>query len=84
MFKQPVKYIIRNGHAVIFSAAIIHKEMTGYQNKIDSAGFISFDVRQDEYGNQIPYAKVYGRSDSLDIDSRPEDAEIINRQIFNR
>lgn len=83
MFRQPVKYIIRDGKAIILSPALTHKELAGYQTNIEGAGFVSFGMKVDDCNNHIPVAHVYGRSESLDIDSRLEDADIINRQIFN-
>ncbi len=82
------KYVIVNGSGIIFSAAIQHKDMVGYNEKCEGAGFVSFAVEKDSYGDSygddIIVAKCYGKSISLGIESRPEkDSKILTRQITN-
>ncbi len=78
------KYVIVNGSGIIFSAAIQHKDMVDYNEKCEGAGFVSFAVEKDSYGDDIIVAKCYGKSISLDIESRPEkDSKILTRQITN-
>ena len=78
------KYVIVNGSGIIFSAAIQHKDMVGHNEKCEGAGFVSFAVEKDSYGDDIIVAKCYGKSISLDIESRPEkDSKILTRQITN-
>ena len=75
------KYVIVGGSAIVFSAAITHKEMVGYNQKCDGAGFVSFSTKVDSYGETIIVANAYGESISLGIKSREEDSMIITRQI---
>lgn len=73
------KYIILDGCAIIFSAAISHKSMAGHV-KCDGAGFVTFHMDEDGV-----YARCTGESVTLGIKSRSkEDEEIINRQIIKR
>ena len=82
---QEVKYVIVGGSAIVFSAAIQHKDMVGYNEKCEGAGFVRFDTETDPiYGDTIIVAKCYGKSVSLGIESRPEeDSRIVTRQITN-
>ena len=78
------KYVIINGSAIVFSAAIQHREMVGYGEKCEGAGFVRFIVEKDEDGIDIVKARCYGKSISLGIESRPEeDSKIVTRQITN-
>lgn len=77
-----VKYVIVDGSAIVFSGAIQHKDMVGYNKKAEGAGFVRFVAEKDpEYGDSIVVAKCYGRSISLNVDSREEDSMIVTRQI---
>jgi hypothetical protein len=79
-----VKYVIVNGCAIVFSAAIQHKDMVGYNEKCEGAGFVRFYVQKDEWDEEVVIAKCYGKSISLGIESRPEeDSIIVTRQITN-
>lgn len=53
--------------------------------EVISAGFVTFYIdvdKDDEYSTKI-MAHCFGRSDSLNIDSRPEiDSELIGRKIL--
>lgn len=73
------------GSAIVFSAAIQHKDMVGYNKKCEGAGFVRFVAETDpQYGDTIIVAKCYGKSVSLGIESRPEeDSKIVTRQITN-
>jgi len=77
------KYIIYDGSAIIFSPALSHNEVVRDNEKITSAGFVSFKIKIDSFGQVIVVAEAYGRSDSLKIDSNKEDSNIITRQISN-
>lgn len=78
------KYVIVEGSAIVFSAAIQHKEMVGYNQRCDGAGFVTFHTSVDEYGDTIIKANCYGESVSLGIKSRPEqDSALVTRQITN-
>jgi hypothetical protein len=74
------KYVIVDGCAIIFSAAIQHKDMVGYNEKATGAGFVRFyfDEKEDEIK-----AKAYGESVSLGIKSQEGDSSILTRQITN-
>ena len=79
-----VKYVIVGGRAIVFSAAIQHKDMVGYNQKCEGAGFVRFKVSKDSYGEDVITAHCYGESISLGIKSRPEeDSKIVTHQITN-
>jgi len=74
------KYVIVNGSAIVFSAAIKHSEITDKEN-CEAAGFVTF-YSTDPDG--VVKASAYGESFSLNIRSRGQvDSDIINRQILN-
>jgi hypothetical protein len=78
------KYIIADGRAIVFSPAIQHSDMARGFGEIAGAGFVSFGTKEDEYGETIITAHCYGKSVSLDIDSRGDiDSKIVTRQISN-
>ena len=79
------KYVIVDGRAIVFSASIQHKDMVGYNEKCEGAGFVRFDIETEPtYGGNIVVAKCYGKSVSLGIESRiEEDTRIVTRQITN-
>ena len=79
----PAKYVIIDGSAIVFSPTIANSEMVRYGREADGAGFVRFDTQVDQYGETIIVAKTWGRSESLDVISREEDAAIITRQISN-
>lgn len=76
------KYVIIDGSAIVFFEGIAHSEMVGYMKKCDGAGFVRFVPYKNEWGEERVKAHCYGRSDSLNTDSRAEeDSIIITRQI---
>lgn len=78
------KYVIVEGSAIVFSAAIQHKDMVGYNRKCSGAGFVTFHYKEDSPEGDYIYVKCYGESVSLGIKSNPEDdSRIITRQITN-
>lgn len=78
------KYIIADGSAIIFSAAITHSTIARGMGRIDGAGFVDFQTEVDSFGETIIKAVAYGESTSLDIQSRlVEDSAILTRQITN-
>jgi hypothetical protein len=79
------KYVIVGGSAIVFSAAIQHRDMVGYNEKCEGAGFVRFVAETDPtYGDTIVVAKCYGKSVSLGIESRPEeDSRIVTHQLTN-
>jgi len=77
------KYIIAEGSAIFFSAAITHSDMARGKGRIDGAGFVTFSMVNVD-GEDIIKASAYGDSVSLGIKSRGEDdSVIITRQISN-
>lgn len=42
------KYVIVDGCAIVFSAAITHSEMVEYGKKAEGAGFVKFYPRQNK------------------------------------
>lgn len=78
------KYVIVGGSAIVFSAAIQHKDMVGFNEKCEGAGFVSFSTAKDSDGYDYIKADCYGESISLGIKSREEqDSIIVTRQITN-
>jgi hypothetical protein len=77
------KYVIVDGCAIVFSAAITHSDMVRFGKKADGAGFVRFYIEKDEYDEDIVKAKCYGRAMSLGIESREEDSLIVTSQIFS-
>lgn len=77
------KYVIVDGCGIIFSAAIQHKDMVGYNERATGAGFVRFLTEVDEYGETIIKVNAYGRSVSLGIPSQEGDSAILTRQITN-
>lgn len=78
------KYVIVEGSAIVFSAAIQHKDMVGYNQRCEGAGFVIFHTQLDQYGDTIIKADCHGESVSLGIKSREaEDSAIVTRQISN-
>lgn len=77
------KYVIVDGCAIIFSAAIQHKDMVGFNEKATGAGFVRFSIEVDSYGEIIIKANAYGKSISLGIESQEGDSRILTRQITN-
>lgn len=76
------KYVIVNGSAIVFSAAITHSDMVGFNQKADGAGFVTFFTKTDSYGDKIVVAECYGESISLGVTSREEqDSIIVTQQI---
>jgi hypothetical protein len=79
-----VKYVIVNGSAIVFSGAIVHRDMVGYNQKCEGAGFVSFYPSKNEYNEDVIQAKCFGESFSLGVSSRGKEDEIlINSQILN-
>ena len=74
------KYVIVDGCAIIFSAAIQHKYMVGRNEIATGAGFVRFIF--DEKDDQIK-AIAYGKSISLGIGSQERDTHILTTQITN-
>ena len=74
------KYVIVDGCAIIFSAAIQHKDMVGHNEMATGAGFVRFYY--DESKEQI-IANAYGKSISLGIESQEKDTHILTTQITN-
>ena len=80
---SPAKYVIVDGCAIIFSAAIQHSDMVGFNKRCTGAGFVRFTTEVDEYGETIIKANAYGNSISLGIESQERDSEILTSQITN-
>lgn len=79
---RDVKYVIVNGSAIVFSAAIMHSEMVKYNQKAEGAGFVRFYSSKNEWGEDKIIAECYGKSISLGVESRGgEDSFIVTSQI---
>ena len=63
--------------AITFNNMLIHKDIARRMGmEVESAGFVDFMV---EDGKLI--ISCFGRSESLDKDSRPEDAKLIAQEM---
>ena len=80
---SPAKYVIVDGCAIIFSAAIQHKDMVGHNENATGAGFVRFTTEVDSYGETIIKVIAYGKSISLGIESQEGDSRILTSQITN-
>lgn len=79
---RDVKYVIIDGSAIVFTAAIMHSEMLKHHQKAEGAGFVRFYPRKNEWGEDVIIARCYGESISLGVKSREEeDSFIITSQI---
>jgi hypothetical protein len=78
-----VKYVIVDGTAIVFPASIQHSDMVSFGQKCTGAGFVSFYVKRDEYGEDIIHAHCTGESYSLGVKAGIDDSEIVTRQITN-
>ena len=47
------KYVIVEGCAIVFSAAIQHVKMVGYNQECSGAGFVTFSDGEDSFGDKI-------------------------------
>ena len=76
------KYVIIDGSAIVFTAAIMHSDMVKHHQKAEGAGFVRFYPSKNEWGEDKIIAKCYGESISLGVKSREEeDSRIVTNQI---
>lgn len=76
------KYVIIDGCAIVFSAAVAHSDMVRHHQKVEGAGFVRFYSSKNQWGEDVISAKCYGKSISLSIESRGEkDSLILTSQI---
>ena len=81
-----MKYIIvkRLGeHAILFPEILTHKEVAGNRPVI-AAGFVEIKGVEGRCGSINVTTYCYGRSISLDKDSRECDVELVNRALTYR
>ena len=81
-----LKYIIdRSSQFAIFSESITHSEMKSRDfDQIVGAGFCTIAPGYDpQTKNEIVNVHCFGKSISLNIESREEDEKIINHKINN-
>jgi len=65
---------------ILFPSTINHSDMARYiGGEIISAGFVSFRAKDDGDSFHSIEAHAHGYSLTLNLDSKPEDSEIINR-----
>lgn len=76
------KYVIIDGCAIVFSAAIAHSDMVRHHQKVEGAGFVRFYSSKNQWGEDVISAKCYGGSITLGVASREEeDSFLITSQI---
>ena len=82
MFRDTKYIIVDNGEngteiPIIFSNLLSHNDIAqGYVGKVISAGFCQIDI-------ETGFVEAFGKSDTLKIESRPQDTEIIKRELNN-
>lgn len=77
-----MKYIIfANGEPIIFSDTLSHKEVAG-NHMVNSAGFCRIETYRNQWDDVRAKVSVWGRSDSLNVESCQEDAKEIERIWF--
>jgi len=76
-----LKYIMtKDNEPILFPPTINHSDMARYiRGKIVSAGFVSFRAIDDGDSLNSVEAHAHGYSLTLNMESRKEDSEIINR-----
>ena len=81
--REPLKYIIVENtgieNAIVFNSILSHEDVGGrfrLNRTVISAGFCYLPDELNEH------VSTYGKSTTLGIESREEDAEIIQRQFF--
>lgn len=82
-----MKYVITtNGAAILFPEFMNHSTFSG--NGVVGAGFCCIEsiehvMGPDNYtdGRKNVTVRVWGKSESLKLDSKPEDAEVIERTL---
>ncbi|WGQ11647.1 hypothetical protein QG516_08275 [Pedobacter gandavensis] len=71
------KYIVVKGNPILFPSDLVHAEVAGQDNLVDSAGF--FVIVKDKKGKRVV---CIGESTSLSIASKPErDQKLIARYL---
>ena len=68
-----MKYVIfLNGEVCVFPDSVGHNFIAG-QRLVRSAGFCRVETYRDDYDDVRAKVSVWGRSDTLNVDSHPED-----------
>lgn len=77
-----MKYIVfEDGSAIVFAENQDHIKMAN-NKPVRSAGFCWVETTRNQYDDLVFKDCVcYGRSDSLNVDSRPDDKDVI-REVF--
>lgn len=77
-----MKYIVfEDGGTIVFAESKDHSHMAG-NRPVRSAGFCWVETMRNQYDDLVFKDCVcYGRSDSLNVDSHPEDKDFI-REVF--
>lgn len=79
-----MKYIVYNhegNEAILVFPDFVSHDSIKPKRSIISAGFVGIEYRDDPYGKKAtPYC--YGRSDSLNINSRKDDDSILAQILF--
>ncbi|MBB2149045.1 hypothetical protein [Pedobacter gandavensis] len=71
------KYIVVKGSPILFPSDLIHAEVAGKDNEVESAGF--FVIVKNKKGKRVV---CIGESSSLDIASKPErDQKLISEYL---
>ena len=77
-----MKYIVfKDESCVIFPDSTSHNEMAG-NKPVSSAGFCIVETYRNNFDDIRANVSCYGRSDSLNVESNPQDNKIISR-MFN-
>lgn len=73
--KKDLKYIRVSSGFITFAEPMMHKEIRFHEEPI-SAGFYYLKIEDGEI-----FAKCYGDSISLNLRSKPEDSELLTKQM---
>jgi hypothetical protein len=77
-----MKYIVfLDGSAIIFSKTTSHKWMAG-DKIVRSAGFCTVETYRNQYDDIRAKVQVYGKSDTLGVESNPADAKILEEMFI--
>lgn len=77
-----MKYIILNDNTpVIFPDTASH-DFIAANRRVRSAGFCMVETYRNQFDDIRAKVTTWGRSESLNIDSSPEDASILERLFF--
>ena len=77
-----LKYIVfMDNSVVVFSNSTSHKFVAG-EKVVRSAGFCRIETYRNQFDDVRAKVSVWGRSDTLNVNSDPSDAELISMMFM--